>query len=175
MNAMVGVQNIMQAVNWSKYSLEEWLYQFGAWMNSVSGTCGKSINPIAVAMDEAIIKQRKFKLGVRKTRQIIADSMLSEEKPKLSRVGVVCEIDDNEARAVQRLILDMQGQSEIMDEWMDAIVCRYFYGNSWSQMVKWVMNPVGDMVKTYSENDARADVKCGLAALHCRYKFIEYK
>nr|WP_314137722.1 hypothetical protein [Acinetobacter lwoffii] len=175
MNAMVKVQNIMQAVDWSKYSLEEWLYQFGAWMNSVSGTCGKSINPIAVAMDEAVIKQRKFKLGVRKTRQIIADSMLSEEKPKLSRVGVVCEIDDNEARAVQRLILDMQGQSEIMDEWMDAIICRYFYGNSWSQMVKWEMNPVGDMVKMYSENDARADVKCGLAALHCRYKFIEYK
>lgn len=175
MNAMVKVQNIMQVVDWSKYSLEEWLYQFGAWMNSVSGTCGRSINPIAVAMDEAIVKQRKFKLGVRKTRQIIADSMLSEEKPKLSRVGVVCEIDDNEARAVQRLILDMQGQSEIMDEWMDAIICRYFYGNSWAQMVKWVMNPVGDMVKTYSENDARADVKCGLAALHCRYGFIEYK
>ena len=175
MNAMVKVQNIMQAVDWGKYSLEEWLYQFGAWMNSVSGICGKSINPIAVAMDEAIVKQRKFKLGVRKTRQIIADSMLSEEKPKLSRVGVVCEIDDNEARAVQRLILDMQGQSEIMDEWMDAIICRYFYGNSWSQMVKWGMNPVGDKVKIYSENDARADVKCGLAALHCRYKFIEYK
>lgn len=175
MNAMVKAQNIMQAVDWGKYSLEEWLYQFGAWMNSVAGTCGKSINPIAVAMDEAIVKQRKFKLGVRKTRQIIADSMLSEEKPKLSRVGVVCEIDDNEARAVQRLILDMQGQSEIMDEWMDAIICRYFYGNSWAQMVKWEMNPVGDMVKMYSENDARADVKCGLAALHCRYKFIEYK
>lgn len=175
MNAMVKVQNIMQAVDWGKYSLEEWLYQFGAWMNSVAGTCGKSINPIAVAMDEAIVKQRKFKLGVRKTRQIIADSMLVEDKPKLSRVGVVCEIDDNEARAVQRLILDMQGQSEIMDEWMDAIICRYFYGNSWSQMVKWEMNPVGDKVKIYSENDARADVKCGLAALHCRYKFIEYK
>ncbi len=178
MNAMVKVQNIMQAVDWSKHSLEEWLYQFGAWMNSVSGTCGKSINPIAVAMDEAIVKQRKFKLGVRKTRQIIADSMLSEEKPKLSKSGVVCEIDDNEARAVQRLILDMQGQSEIMDEWMDAIICRYFYGNSWSQMVKWRMEWVGEsrkMVKVYSENDARADVKCGLAALHCRYKFIEYK
>ena len=175
MNAIVKVQNIMQAVDWSKHSLEEWLYQFGAWMNSVSGVCGNSVNPIAVAMDEAIVKQRKFKLGVRKTRQIIADSMLSEEKPKLSRSGVVCGIDDNEARAVQRLILDMQGQSEIMDEWMDAIICRYFYGNSWSQMVKWEMNPVGDMVKMYSENDARADVKCGLAALHCRYKFIEYK
>ena len=175
MNAMVKVQNIMQAVDWSKHSLEEWLYQFGAWMNSVSGVCGNSVNPIAVAMDQAVVKQRKFKLGVRKTRQIIADSMLSEEKPKLTRSNITCLIDDNEARAVQRLILDMQGQSEIMDEWMDAIICRYFYGNSWSQMVKWEMNPVGDMVKMYSENDARADVKCGLAALHCRYKFIEYK
>ena len=175
MNAMVKVQNIMQAVDWSKHSLEEWLYQFGAWMNSVSGVCGNSVNPIAVAMDQAVVKQRKFKLGVRKTRQIIADSMLSEEKPKLTRSSITCLIDDNEARAVQRLILDMQGQSEIMDEWMDAIICRYFYGNSWSQMVKWEMNPVGDEVKIYSENDARADVKCGLAALHCRYKFIEYK
>ncbi|MFW1754325.1 hypothetical protein [Acinetobacter wanghuae] len=165
MNAMVKVQNIMQVVDWSKYSLEEWLYQFGAWMNSVSGTCGRSINPIAVAMDEAIVKQRKFKLGVRKTRQIIADSMLSEEKPKLSRSGVICEIDDNEARAVQRLILDMQGQSEIMDEWMDAIICRYFYGNSWSQMCN----------ENRTGVDAKFDVKCGLAALHCRYGFIAYE
>lgn len=164
----------MQAVDWSKYSLEEWLYQFGAWMNSVSGTCGKSINPIAVAMDEAVIKQRKFKLGVRKTRQIIADSMLSEEKPKLSRVGVVCEIDDNEARAVQRLILDMQGQSEIMDEWMDAIIDRYFYGNSWPNMVIKV-GRVDMPTIIRSEMDARSDVKCGLAALHTRYSFIRYK
>jgi len=165
MNAMVKVQNIMQAVDWSKYSLEEWLYQFGAWMNSVAGVCGNSVNPIAVAMDQAVVKRRKFKLGVRKTRQIIADSMLSEEKPKLSRVGVVCEIDDNEARAVQRLILDMQGQSEIMDEWMDAIICRYFYGNSWSNM----------RTESRTEMDAKYDVKCGLAALHSRYQFIVFK
>ena len=165
MNAMVKAQNIMQAADWSKYSLEDWLYQFGAWMNSVSGACGKSINPIAVAMDEAVVKQRKFKLGVRKTRQIIADSMLSEEKPKLSRVGVVCQISDNEARAVQRLILDMQGQSEIMDEWMDAIISRYFYGNSWSQMCN----------ENRTGVDAKFDVKSGLAALHCRYGFITYE
>ena len=165
MNAMVKVQNIMQAVDWSKYSLEEWLYQFGAWMNSVAGVCGNSVNPIAVAMDQAVVKRRKFKLGVRKTRQIIADSMLSEEKPKLSRVGVVCEINDNEARVVQRLILDMQGQSEIMDEWMDAIICRYFYGNSWSNM----------RTESRTEMDAKYDVKCGLAALHSRYQFIVFK
>ena len=175
MNAMVKVQNIMQAVDWSKHSLEEWLYQFGAWMNSVSGVCGNSVNPIAVAMDQAVIKQKIAKLTEQQKKEIIAAHFLDSEKPKLTRSNITCLIDDNEARAVQRLILDMQGQSEIMDEWMDAIICRYFYGNSWAQMVKWEMNPVGDKVKIYSENDARADVKCGLAALHCRYKFIEYK
>ena len=175
MNAMVKVQNIMQAVDWSKHSLEEWLYQFGAWMNSVSGVCGSSVNPIAVAMDQAVVKRKTAKLTEQQKKEIIAAHFLDSEKPKLTRSNIICLIDDNEARAVQRLILDMQGQSEIMDEWMDAIICRYFYGNSWSQMVKWEMNPVGDMVKMYSENDARADVKCGLAALHCRYKFIEYK
>ena len=175
MNAMVKVQNIMQAVDWSKHSLEEWLYQFGAWMNSVAGVCGSSVNPIAVAMDQAVVKQKIAKLTEQQKKEIIAAHFLDSEKPKLTRSNITCLIDDNEARAVQRLILDMQGQSEIMDEWMDAIICRYFYGNSWSQMVKWEMNPVGDEVKIYSENDARADVKCGLAALHCRYKFIEYK
>ena len=175
MNAMVKVQNIIQAVDWSKHSLEEWLYQFGAWMNSVSGVCGSSVNPIAVAMDQAVVKQKIAKLTEQQKKEIIAAHFLDSEKPKLTRSNITCLIDDNEARAVQRLILDMQGQSEIMDEWMDAIICRYFYENSWSQMVKWEMNPVGDMVKMYSENDARADVKCGLAALHCRYKFIEYK
>ena len=151
------------------------LYQFGAWMNSVSGVCGNSVNPIAVAMDQAVVKQKIAKLTEQQKKEIIAAHFLDSEKPKLTRSNITCLIDDNEARAVQRLILDMQGQSEIMDEWMDAIICRYFYGNSWAQMVKWEMNPVGDMVKMYSENDARADVKCGLAALHCRYKFIEYK
>jgi len=175
MNAMVKVQNIMQVVDWSKHSLEEWLYQFGAWMNSVSGVCGNSVNPIAVAMDQAVVKQKIAKLTEQQKKEIIAAHFLDSEKPKLTRSNITCLIDDNEARAVQRLILDMQGQSEIMDEWMDAIICRYFYGNSWAQMVKWEMNPVGDKVKIYSENDARADVKCGLAALHCRYKFIEYK
>ena len=175
MNAMVKAQNIMQAADWSKYSLEDWLYQFGAWMNSVSGACGKSINPIAVAMDEAVVKQKIAKLTEERKREIIAAHFLEDEKPKLIRTNHICQINDNEARAVQNLILGMQGQSEILDEWMSAIIGRYFYCNSWSQMVKWVMNPVGDMIKTYSENDARADVKCGLAALHSRYNFIKYK
>lgn len=162
MNA--AVNHIMQTTDWTKYSLEEWLYQFGAWMYSNSGTCGKSINPIAVAMDQAVTKRKKFKLGVKKKRQVIADFMSSEEQPKVSRKGCACEITDNEARAVQRLILDMQGQSEVLDEWLDAVIDRYFYGNSWAGMVNDDRTGV----------DAKFDVKCGLAAMHVRYPFIKF-
>lgn len=164
MNAAVQQQHILQAVNWSRFNLEEWLYQFGAWMNSVSGTCGRSVNPIAVAMDQAVVKRKKKQLTEAEKNQVIAKYFTSEDKPKCNRSSIVCQIDDNEARAVQKLILDIQGQSEILDDWMDAVISRYFYGNSWSQMV------TGDR----SQNDARSDVKCGLAALHSRYGFIGF-
>lgn len=162
MNVVVK-QHILQAVDWSRFSLEDWLYQFGAWMNTVSGTCNRSLNPIAVAMDQAVIKRKKQLSEVEKS-QIIANYLACEDKPKRSRLGVTCQINDNEARAVQKLILDMQGQSEILDSWLDAVISRYFYGNSWSQMVN----------QERSQNDARSDVKCGLAALHCKYVFLSY-
>lgn len=175
MNA--AVNHIMQTVDWTRFSLEEWLYQFGAWMHSNSGTCGKSINPIAVAMDQAVVKaksQNKITIG---TEQIIASYFCGEIEPgiNLKKSQVTCQITDNEARAVQRLILDMKGNSQVLDEWLSAIIKRYFYNNSWSEMVVTYMNAVGDLVVTYSQNDARADVKCGLAALHSRYSFIKYK
>jgi len=163
MNAAVQKQHILQAVDWSRFDLEGWLYQFGAWMNSVKGTCGRSINPIAVAMDTAVKSQKHKKLDKEQQRQIVADYLTGEfEIPKVKQSKITCEIDDNEARAVQRLILDMQGQSEILDEWMDAIISRFFYGCSWSEMV----------TESRSQMDARMDVKCGLAALHSRYGFI---
>lgn len=162
MNAVV---TIMNTVDWSKYDLEGWLYQFGAWMNSVSGTCGQSINPIAIAMDQVVVKQKILRLTEEQKKEIITAHFTNEEKPKLTRTRIVCQIDDNEARAVQRLILDMQGHSQIMDEWMDALICRYFYGNSWSQM----------RTDSRTEMDAKYDVKCGLAALHSRCIFIIFK
>ena len=169
MNA--AVNHIMQSVDWTRFSLEEWLYQFGAWMHSNSGTCGKSINPIAVAMDQAV---KKRKQQVKGKEQIIADWMASDEVTTVKRKGVTCEITDNEARAVQRLILDMQGKSHVLDEWLDAVIDRYFYGNSWPNMVIKV-GRVDSPTIIRSEMDARSDVKCGLAALHSRYSFIKYK
>ena len=166
---MTAAVTIMQAVDWTRFDLEGWLYQFGAWQSTVQGSCGKSLNPIAIAMDQAVVKQKKFKLNVRKKRQVIADAMSSDvdfiPTKKQSPKDTVCEITDNEARAVQRLVLDMQGKSEILDDWLFAIIERYFYFNSWSEM----------RTSYRTEHDAKQDVKCGLAALHVRYGFIRYK
>lgn len=95
----------------------------------------------------------------------VANYFTIEDKPKTNRSNNACKINDNEARAVQRLILDMHGHSEILDDWMSALVDRYFYGRSWSQMVR------TDRI----QNEARSDVRCGLAALHSRYGFICYR
>ncbi|WP_151690880.1 hypothetical protein [Acinetobacter junii] len=160
MNA--AVNHIMQTVDWTRFSLEEWLYQFGAWMHSNSGTCGKSINPIAVAMDQAV---KKRKQQIKGKDQIIADWISSEGVTTVKRKGITCDITDNEARAVQRLILDMQGKSHVLDEWLDAVIDRYFYGNPISALVN----------ESRTLMDAKFDLKMGLAAIHARYPFIEYK
>ena len=166
MNAAVVNQHILQSVDWTRFDLEGWLYQFGAWMLSAMGTCGRIVNPIAIAMDSAAKARKYKKLTKKEQQQIIVDYLAGDfEPPKIKNSRISCQINDNEARAVQRLILDMFGQSEIMDDWMDAIIDRYFYGNSWAEMV----------TDERSQMDARMDVKCGLAALHCRYGFIELK
>ena len=161
MNAKV--DHIMQKIDWTRFSLEEWLYQFGAWMRSNSGTCGKSINPIAVAMDQAV---KKRKQQVKGKDQIIADWLLSDEQtaPKV-RGRFACEISDDEARAVQRLILDMKGRSEVLDGWLDTVIDRYFYGNPISALAN----------QSRTLMDAKFDIKCGLAAIHARYPFIRFK
>lgn len=160
MNAVVN--HIMQTVDWTRFSLEEWLYQFGAWMHSNSGPCGKSINPIAVAMDQAV---KKRKQQIKGKEQIIADWMASDEVTTVKRKGITCDITDNEARAVQRLILDMQGKSHVLDEWLDAVIDRYFYGNPISALVN----------ESRTLMDAKFDIKCGLAAIHAKYPFIDFK
>lgn len=163
MNAQV---SIMQTMDWSKFTLEEWLYQFGAWMNSVSGTCGKSINPIAIAMDSAVIKQKIAKFTDDEKKQIIAAHFATEEKPKLQRSNAVCQITDNEARAVQRLILDMQGKSHILDEWLDVVIARHFYCNSFAKIAD-------EQHKSLME--VKFDNKAGLAAIYARNLFLKHR
>jgi len=158
-------QHILQSVDWTRFDLEGWLQQFGAWLYTNTGSSGRTLNPIAVAMDNAVKAKKSKKLNADQQLQIIADYLAGDyEPPKPRKTKITCEIDDNEARAVQRLVLDLQGQSEVLDDWMDAVISRYFYSCSWSEMV----------TDQRSQLDARMDVKCGLAALHSRYGFILY-
>jgi len=60
--------------------------------------------------------------------------------------------------------LALKTNGRIWSKEVDAIICRYFYSNSWAEMKN----------STRTEMDAKFDVKCGLAALHVRYGFIEF-
>lgn len=77
-----------------------------------------------------------------------------------------CDITDDEARAVQRLVLDVINgtDSEALLDWMQVIISRYFNDRSWAEL------ETPDRIVM----DAKYDVRCGLAVLHVRYPFIQY-
>jgi len=153
MNAAVKTQHIMQTVDWSRFDLEGWLYQFHAWSGGRTATA------------RSMIKVPNFKKMTQVQREeVLSEYMLLQKESNAKHINTICKIDDNEARAVQRLIFDMQGRSEILDDWLNAVIYRYFLNLKWPEMVN----------KNRTQHDARMDVKCGLAALHSQYGFIKY-
>lgn len=153
MNAAVKTQHIMQTIDWSRFDLEGWLYQFYAWSDGRTATA------------RSMIKVPNFKKMTQAQREeALSEYMLLQEEIKPKHVNTICMIDDNEARAVQRLVIDMQGRSEILDDWLNAIIYRYFLNMKWPEMVS----------SNRTQHDARMDTKCGLAALHSQYGFIQY-
>ncbi|KQE16765.1 hypothetical protein APD36_06485 [Acinetobacter pittii] len=155
--------HIMQGVDWTKYDLPEWLRQFGYWQGAMIRFGGSTENPLVGA-----IKKAKLRLKKGDREKIVAYYMCDENFiDKHSKKPNVCLITDDEARAVQRLIIDILDgcTSEAMLDWMDAIIERYFNQKSWTQLVN----------SDRTAMDAKYDVRCGLAALHNRYQFIEYK
>jgi len=81
--------------------------QFGTWLYTNTGSCGRSVNPIAVAMDNAVKAKKSKKLNRDQQLQIIADYLTGDYVPlKPRKTKLTYEIDDNEARAVQRLVVN---------------------------------------------------------------------
>lgn len=78
---------------------------------------------------------------------------------------ILCEITDDEARAVQRLILDVinNTDSEALLEWLDVTICRYFQRHSWSKL----QTPERTVM------EAKYGIRCGLAVFRYRYPFIK--
>jgi len=101
MGTAVATQHILQTVDWSRFDLEGWLYQFGAWLYTNTGPTGKSVNPIAIAMDNAAKEKKYKKLSPEQRLKIITGYLMEDigqAKPRKTRL--TCEINDNEARAV---------------------------------------------------------------------------
>ncbi|MDP7921553.1 hypothetical protein [Acinetobacter baumannii] len=155
--------HIMQGVDWSKYDLPEWLRQFGYWQGAMIRFGGSTENPLVGAIKKVELRLKKG------DREKIISYYLCDENfiDKHSKKPNVCLITDDEARAVQRLILDIVDgcDSETLLAWMKVVVERYFNQKSWTQLVD----------KDRTAMDAKYDVRCGLAVLHCRYPFIRYK
>lgn len=147
------VQHILQAVDWSKYSFEEWCRQLGAWLNGDTETMVK------------IVKIMPTKRITQKQREKLMAMYMSDEtlKDRLStrRKGTCCQLNDNEARAIHRLILDLQSiDDEVLQEWIGAIWWHYVMGES--------IRDIAKSNETYG-SQIQQDIKCGLAFIKSRY------
>ena len=142
---------IIQATDWTRFSTENWFRQFGAWMNGNTET------------KRLIYKTIPTKKLTQKQREDLIAQYLSDEnfkEPQLRR-GVACQISDNEARAFQRIILDIrQIESEPLQDWVDA-VWQIFVENR-------KLREVAEMYET-STIQIRQDMKCALAFISGRY------
>ncbi|MGQ1230003.1 hypothetical protein ACT4Y7_07385 [Acinetobacter baumannii] len=146
-------QHILQAVDWSKYSFEEWCRQLGAWLNGDTETMVK------------IVKTMPTKRITQKQREKLMAMYMSDENLKdrlcIRRKGTCCELNDNEARAIHRLILDLQSiDDEVLQEWIGAIWWHYVMGES--------IRDIAKSNDTYG-SQIQQDIKCGLAFIKSRY------
>lgn len=144
---------IMQATNWAKFSFEDWLRQFGAWMNGDSETM------------VMVVKTMPTKRITQEQRDKLLAMYMNDEKLKdrlcVQRRGTCCQIDNNEARAIHKLILDIQAiNDEIVQEWVSALWSHYVMGNS--------LRDIAESNDT-SVLQIRQDIKCGLAFIKSRY------
>jgi hypothetical protein len=148
MNAAV---TIIQATDWTRFSTEDWFRQFGAWMNGDTET--KRLVYKTIPTKKLTQKQREVLIA-----QYLRDDNFKE--PQLRR-GVACQISDNEARAFQRIILDLrQIESESLQDWMDAVWQVYVENRK--------LREVAEMYET-STIQIRQDLKCALAFISGRY------
>ncbi|RKG50374.1 hypothetical protein D7V68_03765 [Acinetobacter cumulans] len=144
---------IMQATNWAKFSFEDWLRQFGAWINGDSETM------------VMVVKTMPTKRITQEQREKLLTMYMQDEKLKdrlcVQRRGTCCQIDNNEARAIHKLILDIQAiNDEIIQEWVSALWSHYVMGNS--------LRDIAESNDT-SVLQIRQDIKCGLAFIKSRY------
>ncbi|EPF6035591.1 hypothetical protein KG212_003669 [Acinetobacter baumannii] len=151
-------QHILQAVDWSRFSFEEWCRQLGAWLNGDTETMVK------------IVKTMPTKRITQKQREKLMAMYMSDENLKdrlcIRRKGTCCQLNDNEARAIHRLMLDLQSiEDEVVQEWIGAIWWHFVMGESIRDIAK-SNNTYGSQIQQ--------DIKCGLAFIKSRYPHFQF-
>ena len=150
MNAAV---TIMQTTDWSKFSFEGWCRQLGAWINGDNETM------------VMIVKTMPTKRITQEQRERLLAIYMADEHLKdrlcVQRKGTCCELNDNEARAIQKLLVDLQSiDDEVVQDWVGSIWWHYVMGESIRDIAK-SNNTYGSQIQQ--------DIKCGLAFIKSRY------
>ncbi|TDH87001.1 antitermination protein, partial [Acinetobacter baumannii] len=90
--------HVLRACNWKKYTIENWLEQFGAWINE----------------DNA-----ETYLGTRNTLTYLIDSVEGVKRDARKRSLPQCKISTDEARAVSGLLRDLRmNPNPTLQEWL---------------------------------------------------------
>ena len=92
---------LIESVDWQKYSVDQWLDQYGAWIQSGRSTGSKGCRCTLGALYEA-----------------------PRGKAKRKPTPMACDITDNEARAIMRLIMEVGGWDA------KVLIASYEYGMS---------------------------------------------
>lgn len=153
----VAVATIMQTTDWSKFCFEEWLRQYGAWINGDNETMVR------------VVKIMPTKRITQKHREALMAMYMNDEKLKdrlcVRRKGTCCQLDSNEARAIQKLLIDLESiDDEVVQEWIGAIWWHYVMGESIREIA--VSNDT-------HISQIQQDIKCGLAFIKSRYPHFQ--
>ncbi|AKQ29915.1 hypothetical protein V7I38_18905 [Acinetobacter baumannii] len=154
MNA--AVNHIMQTVNWKERTLEGWLRAFGAWCDACPNN---RLTIIKTTPDKKLTQdQREWLLNV-----YMNDGEYIGRMPTPKKSGRL--INDNEARAFQRLWLDIKDNaSEVLQEWLDLVWSHYVSGYSLREIA---------LRRGISKASVDQDIRCGIAYMRGQASFIK--
>ena len=155
---MTAALTIMQATNWAKFSFEDWARQLGAWIN---GDNEKMVMVVKAMPTKRITqKQREELLAMYMRDEGLVDRL------RVRRTGTCCQLDNNEARAIHKMFLDLQSiDDDVVQEWIGAIWSHYVMNNS--------IRDIAVSSDTYI-SQIQQDIKCGLAFIKSRYPHFTF-
>lgn len=159
MNAIVK-PHIMQTINWSERTLEEWLTQFGFWCDARIENKRSVVESIP---DRKLTEEQKEWLIAEyfNNEKYIKNISINHKNQKKNDC-----ITDNEARAVQKLWLELNPKNNlVLRDWLWTVWDHYVNGSSYGQ----IATRCG-----ISKSSVQQDIRCGLSHIAGRNSFLRF-